>query len=179
MSDGINLININGGNQTIVPLKKLQLLRLVAISLLFIISAVSIILFILVALSPLPELKRQEQSLRTTLAQSHTEMGKLALVDERVTSIDKLMQQKKSFHQTIDLLQSKMSGDVTVKSLRVDKNMIILTVSSKSLQSLDNFLNGLVQSVQNKQGFSQVTLSDLSSQNVDSVYTLTVNLVML
>lgn len=179
MNEEVNLLGNSSKNTTLVPTKKLQTMRAFATILLFIISASSIVLFILVALSPLPELQRQEKTLREQLAASHAEMGKLALIDERVTNVSEILKHRRQFDKLLDLVQSTMAKDVRISSLRVDKNIIVLTVQSSSLKSLDNFLSGLIQAVQNKQGFSQVTLNDLTTEAATNNYTVTLNLVML
>ena len=154
-------------------------MRITAVSLLFAVSVSAVIVFILIALSPLPELQRQEQSLRLNLSNSSTDMAKLALLDERTGVIAKLLSERTSYDQTIGLLQDTLPSNATISSLRVEGDILVVTVESRSLQALDTFLNGLIGYVQEKKGFSQVTLSSLSSDNVRNDYSLTVNLIML
>lgn len=150
-----------------------------AIGLLFIVSVSSVTLFILISLSPLPELKRQEQGLRNTLAQSSEDMAKLALLDERTGAIADLLEQRTSYDKTIELLQNKLPSNAAISSIRVDQKTLVVTVESNSLQSLDTFLNGMIGYVQGKEAFSQVTMTSLSTDAETNGYSLTVSMVML
>ncbi|MBA3724506.1 MAG: hypothetical protein H0W89_06525 [Candidatus Levybacteria bacterium] len=179
MSEGINLLDANKKNENILPVRRIHFMRIMAVSMLFVVSVSAVIVFILIALSPLPELQRQEQSLRLNLSNSSADMAKLALLDERTSVITKLLSERTSYDQTIGLLQDTLPDNATISSLRVEGDILVVTVESRSLQALDTFLNGLINYVQEKKGFSQVMLSSLSSDNVSNDYSLTVHLILL
>lgn len=179
MNEGINLLDPNRKGENLMPERRMRLIRLVAVGMLFLVSVSAVILFILVSLSPLPELKRQEQSLRLTLSESSNDMVKLALLDERTESIAALLKDRKSYEQTLSLLQAKLPQNAKITSIRIDDNTLIVTVDSRSLTSLDTFLNGMIGYVQQKKGFSQVTLTSLANDTVRNDYSLTVSLLML
>jgi Tfp pilus assembly protein PilN len=179
MNENINLLDPNKKNTVLGPSKGMQGMRLFAGGLLFLVSVSAVIIFILVALSPLPALKREEASLRLTLASGHKDMLKLAYVDERTTTIDKLLNNRKAYDQILDSLQSNMPANVSISNIRVDNGAVALTVESKSLQSLDTYLSGLMQLVRDQKGFSQITLTSLINDESQSDYTLTVTLAML
>src|SRR6266498_4593159 len=155
MNNGINLLDPNKNKTTIVPARNMLIMRIIAGGLLFAVSVTSIVLFILVAVSPLPELRRQEASYRLTLSAAHPDMAKLALLDERTTAVSGLLSQRKSYEQILEFIQGKLSSDVAISTIQVDNKTMALTVDSRSLQSLDTFLNKLILSVQEKKGFSQ------------------------
>lgn len=179
MNETINLLDPNKDSKSIVSQKRMQFMRFFAMGLLFLVSVSSIILFMLVSLSPLPELQRQEQELRLTLSQSSNDMAKMALLSERTTSIESLITKRKSYDQTIALLQERLPRNAEITSIRVDQEQLVMTVESKSLNALDGFLNGLIGLVQEKKTFSQVTLSTLANDNVRNDYTMTVSMVLL
>lgn len=179
MSEGINLLEPNSKSESKMAARRMQIMRYVAVGMLFTVSVSSVILFILVSLSPLPELKRQEEALRLTLSQSSEDMAKLALLNERTESIGTLLEERKSYEQILVLLQDKLPSNVTISSIRVEQQNLIVTVESKSLNALDSFINGLVGYVEEKKGFSQVTLTTLANDNIRNDYSLTLNLVML
>ncbi|MGH7204153.1 MAG: hypothetical protein ACREHC_06945 [Candidatus Levyibacteriota bacterium] len=179
MNEGINLLDPGKKNKKSTTMLRLEGMRLFASSLLFIVSAASIILFILVAISPLPALQKQEHSLELNLSNSKEDIARLAYVNERTTSINEVISKRQSLDQTLKLLQTKLPSDAKVTALKADKNVLTVTVQSKSLQSLDVFLNGVVSFVQAKNAFSQVTLNELASDEVDNVFSMTLNLVLL
>lgn len=179
MNETINLLDPNKDNNSAKSLKRLQLMRFFAIGMLFIVSASSIILFMLVSLSPLPELQRQEQALRLNLSESSEEMAKMALLAERTSAIESLLTKRTSYDQILSLLEERLSANAAITSIRVEQETLVVTIESRSLASLDTFLNGVIALVQEQKTFSQVTLSSLSSDNVRNEYSMTVRLVML
>jgi hypothetical protein len=179
MNEGINLLDPNKENTPGVVNRRVLGLRAIAMGMLFLVSASSIILFILVTLSPLPELKKQETSLRATLATSHTDMAKLSLVNERAASIQTLLASRKSFDQTLELIQSKLPSGVDISAIQIDANIVSVTVESKSLKQLDDFINGLVGLVAEKNGFSRVTMTSLINDDSQSKYSVSLNLLLL
>src|SRR5260221_116547 len=110
MNEGINLLEPNKNTRASMFLHRLHTMRVVTVGLLFIVSVSSVILFILVALSPLPTLQRQEQYLRQTLSASKSNIVKLALVKGQTDSIDRLLTQRHMLDQPIELVQEKISS---------------------------------------------------------------------
>lgn len=179
MSNGINLLDPHNKSDNALASKRVNAMRFTAIGLLFIVSASSIVLFLMVSLSPLPELKRQEHSLRLTLSEQSADIAKVAVLNERASAIDKVLKERKSYEEILKLLQEKLPSNVTINSLRVLDNSIVMTVESKSLTELDSFIVGLMQYIEEKKAFSQLTLSSLATDNVRNDYSMTITLVML
>lgn len=175
MNEGINLLDPNKKSSGFLP-GHLQKMRIVVVGLLFIVSVSSVILFILVALSPLPTLQAQERSLQQTLLASKSDIVKLAFVKERASSISTLLAKRQDLDQTIGLIEAKITGNTTITSLQADNTGIVLTAESGSLQDLDNFLNGLIQYVQQKKAFSQVLMVDLATDQTTGEYAVSVRL---
>jgi hypothetical protein len=176
MNEGINLLEPNKNSGSAISLRRIRKMRVLTIGLLFIISVSSVILFILVALSPLPALQRQEQFLRQTLSASKTSIVKLSLVNSQTDAVNRLLTQRKSFDKPIGLIQDKLSDDITVEQLQVDNDSMVITVESASLQSLDTFLNGLINYVHDKNTFSKATLVDLTTDQATNAYSVTIQL---
>jgi hypothetical protein len=179
MNEGINLLDQNKKSSGVILPGHLQKMRILVIGLLFIVSVSSVILFILVELSPLPALQTQEKSLEQTLLSSKSDIVKLSLVKERTTSISTLLAKRQNLDEKLGLVQDKISGNTTVTSLQADNTGILLTAESGSLQDLDNFLNGLIQYVQEKKIFSQVILVDLATDQTNGEYAVSVHLIPL
>lgn len=179
MNNGINLLDPHNKTESVIASKRITAMRFTAIALLFIVSVSSIVLFIMVALSPLPELQRQEQSLRLTLSEQSTDIAKVAVLNDRANAIDSLLKERRSYEELLQLLQAKLPSNVSINALRVLDNSVQVTVESNSLSELDTFIAGLIQYINEKKAFSQLTLSNLSTDNVRNNYSMTINLVML
>src|SRR5256885_552249 len=107
MKYGINLLE-NKHKATTKPVSNgLKRLRLVAIGSLFFVSAASIVLFLLIALSPLPQLQRQESESRQQLTHYNSDMLKLAIVNERAGAIGSIVASRPSYDKAIEMLKNK------------------------------------------------------------------------
>jgi hypothetical protein len=176
MNEGINLLAPNKNKGSGDLLRRIQKMRFLTIALLFIVSVSSVILFILVALSPLPALQKQAQSLQQSLATSKDSIVKLTLVNSQTDSISQLLTKRKSFELPLRLIQDKFSGDMKIEQLQMDDSIVLITVESSSLHSVDTFINGLANYVQEKNTFSKVILVDLAIDEATNSYSATVQL---
>lgn len=174
MNEGINLLESNKKTNSVIPLKHLQTMRIIVVGLLFIVSVSSVILFILVTISPLPTLQKQEQSLEQSVTLSKDYIVKLALVKERTKAIAQFLANRQDFDQTLEILESKLTGDATIIAIQATNTGMTVTAESSSLQDVDNFLNGLIALVQQKKDFSQVTLINLTNDQVNNKYEVVV-----
>jgi len=176
MSNGINLIATKNRSFLDPLLNRIKVLRLIAVTLLFIVSVASMILFILITLSPLPALKRQEQTSLAALAAYHTDIARLIILNERATSIAGILGKRTDYNTVIDALRTKLTGDSSIISLQLGKKNVSVTVSSSSLVNINNFLNGIVSDTGVKKTFLHSTLNNLSLDKTRGVYLLVLDL---
>ena len=179
MNEEINLLDPNKRKGPSVLLARLKTTRTLVIGVLFIVSVTSVILFILVALSPLPALQRQEATLNENLTLSKTEMVKYALLQERTTDITSILTKRHTLNQTISLIQNKLPNDITVTALQGDTGVLTITVESPSLQSIDSFLSGLISLVQAKKMFKQISITELTVDQASNDYLASLRLALL
>lgn len=179
MSKGINLLGTEKQISVKIGSRKLKLLRITALSLLFGVSGLSIVLFLLIALSPLPTLQKQEQSALEKLSQYHPEIAKHILIQERLKNSEQILAKRSVFDQTFSKIKSRLPANITITGITMNAHEISVTVASSSLIALDTFLNSLIASAENKEDFSKVILSKFSSNEGDNQFSLTLILVTL
>ena len=63
-----------------------------------------------------------------------------------------------------------------IEQLQMDNSIMLVTVESSSLQSIDTLLTGLGNYVREKNTFSKVTLVDLTIDGAANMYSATVQL---
>jgi hypothetical protein len=179
MNNNINLLGHK--DQVSVPRasQKLKLLRVIAVLLLFGISTASIILYILIYFSALPAAQQREQSALATIAESHTEMTKIALIQDRLTGISVILAQRNQYEKVVASLQNKMPPGLDVYELNISKKNATITVQSNSLDLLETFLNNVVDAVGPKKEFSQVILNSIVSDDDTAKFSLTVSMALL
>src|SRR5260370_33643640 len=100
MNKGINLLKTEKKISVAVASQKLNIIRLIAVGLLFATSALSTVLFLLIVLSPLPDLQKQEKTLLATISQSHPDIAKLFLINDRLKSSDTIINKRNKFEQS-------------------------------------------------------------------------------
>jgi Tfp pilus assembly protein PilN len=178
-SKGINLLGDKKQISLTPAIKKLYTLRLIAVGLLFTVSAVSIMLFLLIALSPLPGLQKQEQEALRILSEHHPDMAKFYLVNERLKASNVILEKRRNFDKTFETVEKQMPSGLSITALTIrDKDMSI-TVTSGSLSSLDKFLNNLSVLVEESEDFSNATLTNFIVNQQQNTFSLTVSLVMI
>lgn len=177
MSKGINLIPES--KKTHSPLlNRLRVLRFTAIFLLFIISVTSMMLYVLIAFSPLPQLREEEQQHIVALSQFNPEIIKIALINERSENIAVLLAKRTAFDKTFTILQSKLPTNGEITGLKVGDNTLSFTFSSSSLSDIEIVLANITQAAREKQ-FSQVRMSSLTQDTDKDLFQVTVSMALL
>ncbi len=160
MSNGINLAT-NKRTTRSAFFNQLRVLRFGAAGILALIAAVSMVLFFLIAASPLPGLKRQENGALFQITQLHPKIAKYLLVNERVTAITQLMQARDSKSTNLTKLESQIPRQANVESIQIDDKGMLLTVSSVSLGTINTFISNLLDNTGVSKPFSSVVLNSL------------------
>ncbi len=176
MNNSINLLDYKNKIQPKHINNKQRSLRIVAISLLFIVSLSSIIFFILVALSPLPQLRKQEKIASFSLSTAHADIVKLALIKDRADDIQELVDKRPYFDKVLNSIQTKLPSSVSIDSVDINPQNFSVTLASNSLKDLDTFLNALTEDGTSIKNFSQVKIVSLSSDEKKNGFLLTVNM---
>jgi Tfp pilus assembly protein PilN len=179
MNSRINLLPSKKQAPSTAATRRAGRVRLFAMLLLFGVSAASIVLFLLIALSPLPTLQQQERNAIATLSQYRTDIAKLLLVTDRLRASDKLLAKRKDFASALQAVQSRMPDGVTITEINMTRDTVSVTVTSTSLSLIDTFLNSLVNAQVAKKDFKDVSMSKLMVDEAKDAFTVTVQVVML
>ena len=175
MNNSINLIDYRSKISTSSHSKKQKYLKIIAISLLFTVSTSSIVFFILIALSPLPELRNQYKKVASALALSNDDIIKQEVVKDRVSNVRGIIDERADFDKVLEHIQSKLVSGVAIDGVIMEKNNLSITVTSKSLLLIDNFLNELTSAeLENK--FPKVSLKSLKNEENSNAFLLTLTL---
>lgn len=170
----INLIG-HKDHETVTPASRnLKLVRGAAMFLLFGVSSAAIILSILIAFSPLPQVQQQERNALANLARSHPDMTKIAFLEDRLTSITNILAQRSNYGGALDSIVSKMPPGVTMTQIDLKKKNISLTVKSDSLSALTEFVDNLKTATKNKE-YKTLTLDNITSDNLSNAFALTIS----
>lgn len=173
-NSSINLLDFKVKATPKRSFKAQKALRLTAIGLLFTVSFLSVVFFILVALSPIPQLNKQKDNLAATLSASHGDVAKLYIVNDRVNAISSFITQRQQFDSKINYIQSKISPGVSIDGISAEKKSLVVTLSSKSLLPLNKLINEISNVEQAPKDFSNVRLKALTRDEENNKFLLTI-----
>jgi len=176
MNNSINLFDLKNKIPNAHSDKKQRPFRIIAISLLFIVSASSVIIFILIALSALPELRKEQKTASLSLSNSQADIVKLELIKQRTDSIKQLIDKRPYFDKLLEALQKKVPSGIDVDAYSIKGNNLLVTFSSKSLLLLDNFLNQITTDPESLKQFPKIKLTSLTAEPSSNTFLLTLSL---
>lgn len=162
MNNSINLLDYKNKIEVKKDHSHNRLLRMVAVGLLFTVSALSVIFFILIAFSPLSDLNKQYNSSVASLSGSISDIIRISVVNDRVDSIKKIVDNRQNYDKILDALQSKLPSGVAFESMSINEKTITLSLVSSSLLRIDDFLTELSKNNDKIVKFSNITLTKLS-----------------
>lgn len=176
MKNSINLIDYKNKPENESNTGIQRTARIIAVSLLFFVSVLSVILFILIVFSPLPELKKQENNTRAILSQSRRDIAKLAYIKERTDHITEIIDKRSEFDKTMEQLLSVTPPDVEINKMVLKDNTVSVTIISESLESVDQYLNQVIKLSEEKKEFSNVTLTSFSAIESSNTFLVSISL---
>jgi hypothetical protein len=156
--------------------KQLLALRWLAVGMLFITGTAAIILFILIASSPLPNLRKQENGLLFQMTQLHEKMGKHLLVSDQLRDISTIITTREDITKTIRLIREQMPTTVNLDTFSKDEEGITVFVSSRNLDDIDGFIKSISRITEEDKAFAKIALSNLSMDNLENKYILSLEI---
>ncbi len=158
--------------------KRIFILRLVSISFLFFVSISAVMLFIFILFSPLSGMRKTENTLTFQMTQFDPKVLKLEMTKERLVAINAILKKRGSQDQILNLLQPQKSQGVTIESLSLDKNVVLVRISSPSLSAIDSYVTALESEFSKRDDFTTMSLDGLSLETDTSKYVCSVDIVL-
>ncbi len=157
--------------------KGLMLVKVTAISSLILVAILSVLAYYLNGKIYPQALKNERDYLLRSLSTLHNREAKLAIVSNRIGNISELIDKRVDYSKLISKFFEKMPNGIKVDNLRIDKQTILLTVSSNSLLPINEFIDGLIELGREKE-ISILLLDSLSTSEASGTYSvsLTANL---
>lgn len=170
----INLASASG--QTKEKTKKLKNLKIGSLALLFLVGVLSVVIFLLNLSSPINSIKVQQDAVLASITASQEKAVKIAIVNERVSSILKIYKERSDYTEILDLALSSVTGGIRMSGLNIDKSSVAITVFSTSLLSLNNFLNSIIDSANQNSKVNSVSMESLSASDASGAYTMSIKI---
>lgn len=176
MNKGINLLIDKRSVKTSPLTKRLKAFRLSAIAILFGSSAFAIIINMLIILSPLPQLRQEEQKQLDNLSVYNLEIAKLSFINDRGDNIHKILDQRPSYDKNITAVQEKIPQDVNFDSFSINNKNYTLKFSGKNLESINLLLDSLMAMTGKKKEYIKIYLTSLSVDELSHNFIMIVDL---
>lgn len=178
MSEKINLISRRKKN--VRPQSKSEkIFKLASLACLVLVALVAGGLFVLKLTSPLPSLQKEESRLLNDLQALYPKTIKLLIIKNRLQGIAAILKQRPDLVKIINLVQEKKPQEISVSSLDISATSITIAATSSSLSAVDQYLNGLVATANEKKAYGSVNLESLSLDTKTSKYSLSLEIKLL
>lgn len=170
----INLLIDTKGSGYAKLLTKLRVLRAIAIGFLFFVGASSMMLFLMIAFSPLPRLKQEEGRLTQSITsgENQQKMDKYFIISSRLKDINMLLAQRPDIVKTYEIIERTLTGSVRVNFIDITDKTVGLNLQSRSLGDLE----AVVKNLKNipEKPYQAVTLSGITYNVSNNTYDMTI-----
>lgn len=148
MSASINLVNQKNPNQD--HANRVHKFKGIAYSVLLLSALIVIVIFGLEYRFSASYVKNQQAQLIAELDQYSEKSAKFFIVNSSLSEIGNVLGQRNKYHEKSKEIYNVKPSDVSISEYTHDENGVILTASTPSLESIDNFINALIALNQEK-----------------------------
>lgn len=173
MSNNINLIqgenkvNINRRNRTLV-------LKIISIVFLSSVALFSIVLLILNSRISVDSVKSQESDVLKKISLLSQRGAKFNLLNDRLRGIISILNSRKNYVSFLNAVISMVPQDASMTALTVDKDGVLLTVSSSSLLPINKFLTNIITASMEKHLVRNIVIEGLTVDKETGVYSISI-----
>jgi len=175
MNNGINLVVKRVEPQAALLQKRIKLLRIIALSGLGLVTLVSIVLFIMIIASPLPNLREKESNLFTSLNQENSKIQRVVFVDKQLDHIQNILATRTKLPAVLSDVLTSMSG-IRIVTYSSTPKAIEMTLETTQLSQIESLLNTLTVLSEQGKIFSTIVVSDLNVSPSSNSYQFRVSM---
>ncbi len=143
MNSDINLIS-NKNTALEKELRRLRIVRVLAVISLFVVALIAIMIFILNVTLPFDSVRKDEQMTKAGLSLLQNKLYTYASINDRVNNISNIISQRDNYIPQINQVLSKVPADLSVGELSVVTGKMDMSVSGLSLVSINKFIDDIV-----------------------------------
>ncbi len=178
MNNDINLVS-SQESTSLNEKKRLKMIRVTAVVSLTVVALSSILIFILYSSLSLSSIKKDQDSTLNSISFLHKKSAELAIINNRLTDITNILQKRKNYTNAIATIRQQMPAGVSTTDLEINKDNVVLIVSSNSLQSIDTFLNNVISLSQKQKVVSKIFIESLTVNEKSGSYSLSLSATLL
>ena len=142
MSVNINLVD--NKNSESARREKIKKYRAVSFGVLFLTAFLSIIIFAIDYRFSASYVKKQEAELLSELEPFSEISAKIFILNSKLTDISKILSSRSDYSEKVKLIENGNNGNISIEEFKINSEGIVMTFSSFSLTSIDEYLNYLI-----------------------------------
>jgi hypothetical protein len=159
MSININLVDKKSPEES--RLEKIKRLKGLSFGLLFLTAFLAILIFGIDYRFSASYVQKQQADLLNEISSYGDTSGKIFIVNNKLSEISQIIASRKKYGEVTKELLAAENSNVTIEEFLYDDNGMTMTVSSDSLEQIDNFLNYTLE-LADKKVVSGVMLKSLT-----------------
>ncbi|MBI5044476.1 MAG: PilN domain-containing protein [Candidatus Levybacteria bacterium] len=163
MNNEINLLYSKKQQILNASASRARVVRMGAVGLLFLVGATSVVLFLLVISSPLPSLAAKEKELENTLKTSDAKIVNVTLAVIRLSDVKTIISKRSHYGDYLQALRDILPAGTDLTEFTVEKESVNITVSSPSLESIEEYFLSLSKLVEKGTPFQRVYVNLLEA----------------
>lgn len=173
MSKDINLIQ--GENKfSTARRSRVLILRIISIVFLSSVAIFSIILFFLNNRISVENVKKQEAATLQKISLISDKSAKFNLLNDRLRGITVILNTRKNYANFLNSVMVLVPQDASMTALTLNKDGILLTVSSSSLLPINKFLTNIINVSVEKHLVKDITIEGLTVDKDSGIYSLSI-----
>ena len=145
---------------------KIKKFRAISFGILFLTAFLSVVIFALDYRFSASYVKKQKAEFLNELAPYSDTSAKLFIVNSKLTDISQILNKRANYSEKINKIVQDGSESIVIDEFSITKDGVQMTIKSNSLTAVDNYLNYLIDLV-NDEELSSVTLNKLSADDVE------------
>lgn len=170
MNNGINLVVKRIDPEVEALQKKIKVFRTIAVVILTCITLASGVLFVMIAASPLPQLRQEEQRLFASLNESNSTIQRSILIDKQLEHVDSILTSRSELPITMREILLNTPPSLTIISYTATDDQFEVTIQATSLSEIDSFFNSLRVLAEQEKIYRNITLETLSVSQAQGAY---------
>lgn len=171
MNQDINLLGRVSGP---VQDKFARIIRIIAISLLSIVAALSILFFFLKAQSSLFDLQQEEGALVSELNRLNVKTAKFLFIKDRLGTANTLVLTRPNLDESFSLLKRDLLPGLSMTRLSLAQKEFSVTIESGSIASLHAYVDKFEKETKNEKLFKSVMIDNISFDQKNYKYSVTI-----
>lgn len=165
-------INLIKRESTHVAAKRLRILRIVSLFAALVVVLSSVVLFVATRQASLEPIKQEQNALLQNISLLQERAAKLNFLNDRVRNVESIIKERKNYTGAVSIILENLPSNVSTSSLTLSEEDMLLTVTSSSLASINEFLNTTIAVSEENHLLRDLTIESLTSQERQYILTL-------